>query len=74
MVPPETLDIVAQHLVELGMDPMLARQVLEGSLMEATQARDEQAQAPDHGQGQPPQGGEAGQGGEQSAEKQQPAA
>jgi hypothetical protein len=78
IVPPETLDIIAQHLMELGMDPMLARQVLEGSLMEATQARDEQAQAADHGQGQPAQDGQGGQqdqqGGEQPAEKQQPPA
>jgi hypothetical protein len=60
VVPPETLDVIAGHLAEMGMDPMMARQVVEASLQEVIEAKDAQAQAPDHGQDQGQQGGEQG--------------
>lgn len=71
-VPPETLDLILQHLVELGMDPQMAQQVVQGSLHEVLDAKDAQAQAADHGQGQ--QGGAQGQPqGEQGPPEQQAA-
>jgi hypothetical protein len=60
MVPPETLDILLQHLTEMGVDPAMAQQVVQGSLHEALDARDAQAQQADHGQGQGQQQGEQG--------------
>lgn len=74
-VPPETLDLIAQHLAEIGMDPTQAQALLETSLHEAIDMRDQQAQATDHGQPQqgqgPPQGGQ--QGPEQGPPQQQAA-
>jgi hypothetical protein len=70
IVPPETLDIIAQHLMELGMDPAMAQQLVEGSLHEVLDAKDQQAQGAQHGQ--PPQGG--GQPGQPSGQDGQQAA
>jgi hypothetical protein len=61
------LDVIAGHLAEMGMDPMMARQVVEASLREVIEAKDAQAQAPDHGQDQGPQGGEQGEQQQQAA-------
>lgn len=57
VVPPETLDVIAQHLAEAGMDPAMAQQLVAGSLQEVVEAKDQQAQAPDHGQGDGSQDG-----------------
>lgn len=58
VVPPETLDLIAQHLAELGMDPAMAQQLVAQSLHEVLDMKDEQAQAASHGgeQGPPQQG------------------
>jgi hypothetical protein len=82
MVPPETLDILLQHLTEMGVDPAMAQQVVQGSLHEALDARDAQAQQADHGQagrawggaGRPrARRGRASRQGEQGAQQQQAA-
>jgi len=58
VVPPETLDLIAQHLAEMGMDPAMAQQLVAQSLHEVLDMKDEQAQAASHGgeQGPPQQG------------------
>jgi hypothetical protein len=38
-IPPEVLDLIAQHLAELGVDPNAAQQLVAGSLQEAMQQR-----------------------------------
>lgn len=62
-IPPETLQLIAQHLAEVGMDPQQAQELVGGALQEVLQAKDEQSQAPNHGQPEPGQqpGGEQGQ-------------
>jgi hypothetical protein len=53
-IPPETLQLIVQLLGEAGMRPEEAQQLVEGALQEVLQAKDEQAQAAQHGQsGQP---------------------
>lgn len=51
MVPPETLDILKQQLIDTGMDPAGAQALLENSLNQALAARDQAAQ----GGGGPPE-------------------
>jgi hypothetical protein len=51
-VPPETLELVVQNLVSMGVDPATAQQIVEQSLHQALEMADEQAQAADHGEGQ----------------------
>jgi hypothetical protein len=59
IIPAATLDVAIQHLAELGMDPNLARQVMELSLHEVQAAQDDAASGTDHGEGgQPPPGDE----------------
>jgi hypothetical protein len=70
VVPPETLDVIVQHLTEMGVDPAMAQQLVEGSLHEVLDAKDQQAQGAQHGQ--PPQGG--GQPGQPSGQDGQQAA
>jgi hypothetical protein len=57
LVPPEVLDVIAGHLAEMGLDPAVAQQVVEASLHEVLDAKDQMAQGTDHGQGQQDQGG-----------------
>ncbi len=52
-VPPETLDLIAQHLSEMGVDPGAAQQLVAGSLQEAIEAKDQAAQGADHGAPEP---------------------
>jgi hypothetical protein len=58
VVPPETLQVIVQNLAAMGMDPMMAQQLVEESLHQVLDMKDEQAQAADHGQDQPSEGGE----------------
>jgi hypothetical protein len=51
-IPPEVLQVIAQHLSEAGMDPQQAMTLVQESLQEVQQAQDEQAQAANHGQDQ----------------------
>jgi hypothetical protein len=46
--------VIVQHLTEMGVDPAMAQQLVEGSLHEVLDAKDQQAQGAQHGQ--PPQG------------------
>jgi hypothetical protein len=55
VIPPEVLDLIAQHLTEVGMDPGMAQQLVAGSLQEVLDMKDQAAQGADHGQGQPGQ-------------------
>ena len=66
LVPPETLDVVAMKLAQMGVDPGIARQIVEASLHEVLDARDAAAMGSNHGEGQP-------QGGPPQAEQQQAA-
>ncbi len=50
LVPPATLDVIAGHLAEMGMDPGVARQIVEASLHEVLDAQDQAAMGTDHGQ------------------------
>lgn len=66
IVPPETLQLIVQHLAEMGVDPNMAQQLVEGSMHEALDMRDQQAQGNPHGA---QQGGQAP-GGEETPPEQ----
>jgi hypothetical protein len=74
-IPPEAFDLIAQHLVEAGMDPTQAEALIEDSLHMAMEMRDQQAQGAQHGPPPPSQGhgGQQGQGPPQQAPQQQAA-
>lgn len=54
-IPPEALQVIAQQLVQVGMDPQEAQELIQESVQQAMEAMDQQAQATDHGQGDPSQ-------------------
>ena len=60
LVPPETLELIAQHLAEMGVPPEVGMQIVQGSLHEALDMRDQQARAVPHGAEQGGQGEQQG--------------